>query len=142
MRCGRNLQDCSAVAIGQAEAEIGGPAGGVHLQLLAQAPYQVKDAAAGLIEGAHRHDQRIDDDVGMGNAKIGSAVDDLLRHLETHVGVLGDAGLVIGDGDDSRTVLLHQRQHDFQALFLAGHRIQQGLALVDLEAFFQRRDDG
>src|SRR5215472_483642 len=131
-----------AVAVGQAEAEIGGTASGVDLQLLPEPADQMEDAASRLIEGADRHDQWIDDDIGIGNAVIRGALDDLLRHLEAHVRILGDAGLVIGDGDDGGPVFLHQRQHALQPLLLAGDGVEQRLALVDGKPRLERGNDG
>jgi hypothetical protein len=39
------------------------------------------------------------------------ARDDLARDLEAHVGILGDAGLVVRDRDDRGAVLRDERQH-------------------------------
>jgi len=131
-----------AVAVGQAEAEIGRTAGGVDLQFLPEPADQVEDAASRLVEGADRHDQRIDDDIGIGDAVIRGALDDLLCHLEAHIGVFRDAGLVIGDGDDRGAVFLHKRQHALQPLLLAGDGVEQRLALVDGESRLEGGDDG
>ncbi len=130
-----------AVAVGQAEADVGGAAGRVDLQLLAQAADEAERGAAGVAQRADRHDQRIDDDVAVMDAVIRGALDDLLRDGEAHVGIFRDAGLVVGDRDDGGAILLHQRQHDFEPLFLAGHRIHQRPALVDGKAGFERGDD-
>ena len=96
----------------------------------------------GIVDGADRHDQRIDHDVLARNAEVGGALDDLLGDREAHVGILGYAGLVVGDGDDRRAVLLHERQNLLQPLLLAGDRVDQRLALVDGEPRLQRGDDG
>ena len=64
-----------------------------------------------------------------------------LRHLEPHVRVLGDARLVVGDRHHGGAVLRHQRQHPLQALVLAGHGVDQRLALVRGEPGLQRLDD-
>src|SRR5579871_3905259 len=87
-----------AMPVGKPEAEIGGAAGGVDLQLLTQAPDQMEHAAPGLVQRTHRHDQGVDHDVRMGNAEIGGAMNDFLGHLEANVRVLGNAGLVVGNG--------------------------------------------
>jgi hypothetical protein len=60
---------------------------------------------------ADRHHQRIDDARRTADAVVGGALHDLLGHLEADIGILGDAGLVVGDGDDRGAVLLDQRQH-------------------------------
>lgn len=52
-----------------------------------------------------------------------------------------DAGLVVRDGDHCSTIFLHQRQHPFQAFFLARHRVHQRLALVDGQSGFECRND-
>ncbi len=114
----------------QAEADVGCAAGGVDLQFVMQPADQPEHRCAGLVDGADRHDQRVDHDVAGGNAEIGGALDDLLRHLEAHVGILGDAGVVVRDRDDRRAVFLDQRQNGLQPLLFAGHRINQRLALV------------
>ena len=61
--------------------------------------------------------------------------------LEADVGVLADAGLVVGDGDDGGAVLADQGQDALEALVLARHRVDEGLALVDREAGLERLDD-
>ena len=77
----------SARRLRHAEGDVGGAAGGVDLELLAQAPHQPEHLLAGGAHGADRHDQRIDDDVLRLDAVIGRALDDLLCHLEADVGV-------------------------------------------------------
>jgi hypothetical protein len=130
------------MAVGQTEGDVRGAAGGVDAQLLAQLADDREGLAAGGAHGADRHDQRIDHDIFLGDAVVGGAFDDLLGDGVAHFGIFGDAGLVIGDGNDSGAVLLHQRQHALHLLVLAGHRVHQRLALVDREAGFQRLDDG
>ena len=95
----------------------------------------------GAADRADRHHQRVDHDVAVMDAMVGGARDDFFRDIETLVGVLGDAGLVVGDGDHGRAVLLRQRQHRLEAFFLAGDRVQQRLALVDRQPGLQRRDN-
>ena len=111
------------------------------LSSVAQPVHQAHDLHARLVDGADRHHQRIDHDVAGRDAVIHRALDDLLRHREAHVGILGDAGLIVRDRDHRGAVLLDQRQHHFQPLLLAGHRIHQRLALVDREPGLERRDD-
>ena len=130
-----------AVPVGQAEADVGRAAGGVDLQLLAQTADQMKGGAARGAERADRHDQRVDDDVLAADAVVGRVLDDLPGDLEAHVRVFRDAGLVVRDRDHRGAVLLDQRQHDLEPLLLAGHRVDQGLALVDGEPRLERRDD-
>ena len=126
------------MAVGQAEADVGRAAGGVHAQLVAQAAHKRKNLLPGRGHGTDRHDQRVDHDVMRGNAEIGRAFDDLPGHRETHVGVLADAGVIIGNGNHGHVVFLDQRQDQFQTLFLARHRVQQRAALAGAQAFFQR----
>ena len=64
-----------------------------------------------------------------------------LRDLEADVRILGNAGLVVRDRDDRGAVLLHERQHRFESLFLAGDRVDERLAPVDRETRGQRGDD-
>src|SRR5438445_339620 len=123
------------------ETDIGGAAGGVHLQLAPQTVQQPHDLPARLADGADGHDQRINDDIAGGNTVIRRAVYDLAGDLKAHVGVLRDAGFIVADSDDGRPVFLHQRQHGLEPLLLAGHRVNERLAAVYLEAGFQRRDD-
>ena len=126
------------MAVGQAEGDVGGAAGGVDAQLLAQPPDQGEDLQAGGRHGADRHHQRIDDDVVGGDAEVGGALDDLLRHREADVGILGDAGVVVGDRDDGDVVLLDQRQDEFEPFLLAGDRVDQRPAVGGLEAGLER----
>src|SRR5215472_8462501 len=130
-----------ALARREAEAHVGGSAGGVHLQLVLQALQQVHHLTAGLVDGADRHDERVDYDIAIGDAVIGGALHDLPGHLEAHIGILGDPGLVVGDRYHRCAVLLHERQHRFQALLLAGDRVDERLALVDGESRLERLDD-
>jgi len=61
---------------------------------------------------------------------------------KAHVRIFGYPGLVVGNRDDRGTVLLDQRQYALQTLILAGHRIDQRLALVDGKPGLERGDDG
>ncbi len=131
-----------ALARGQAEAHIGCAAGGIHLQLVLQALEQVHDLAARLVDRTDRHHERVDHDIARRDAVIGGALHDLLRHLEAHVGILGDAGLVVGDGHHGRAVLLDEGQYRLETLVLSRDRVHQRLALVDCKSRFQRLDDG
>ena len=72
---------------------------------------------------------------------VGGAFDDFLGDGEAHVGVFGNAGFVVGDGDHGGAVFLHQRQHALQALLFARDGIDQRLALVDREPRLERLDD-
>ena len=130
-----------AVALGQTEAHVGRAAGGVDFELGAQAVHQAHDLHAGLVDRTNRHDQRVDHHVAGGNAVISGTFDNFLGHGKAHVGVLRNTGLVIGDSHHGRAVFFHQRQHGFQPVFLAGHRIHQGLAFVDSQTGFERGDD-
>jgi hypothetical protein len=55
--------------------------------------------------------------------------------------ILGNPGLVVRDRDHGGAVLLDQRQDRLEPLVLAGHRVDQGLTLVDCEPGLERRDD-
>ena len=101
----------------------------------------MEDLAAGTGEGADGHQQRVDDDVLARDAVVGGALDDPLGHTEPDVRIHADAGLVVADRDDRAAVLLHERQDALEALVLAGHAVEQGLALVDGEARLERLDD-
>ena len=83
------------MAVGQAEAEVGRAAGRIDLQFVTQAADEGEELCPGIVDGADRHHQRVDDDIGTRNAVIGGALDDLPRDVEPDVGVFGDAGLVI-----------------------------------------------
>ena len=72
---------------------------------------------------------------------VGSPFDDPLGNGEADVGILGDAGLVVGDRHHRCTCPGHQGKYPLQDLLLAGHRVDQGLALVDGQACFQGLDD-
>ena len=129
------------LAVRQAEADVRGAAGRVDAQLLAQAADEREDLLAGLRQRADRHDQRIDDDVRARDAVVGGALHDPLGDREPDVGVHADPGVVVADRDDRRAVLADERQDALQALLLAGHRVEQRLALVDGEAGLERLDD-
>ena len=93
-------------------------------------------------ERADGHNQRVDEHVALGDAVVLRALDNLLSHRKAHVGVLGDACLVVGDADDGGAVLLDEGQDGLQPLLFTGDRIEQRLALVDLQAALQGGDDG
>ena len=107
-----------------------------------QAPHEAHHLHAGLVDGADRHDERVDDDVARRDAVVGGALDDALGDREAHVRVFRDAGLVVADRDDGGAVLLDERQHRLEAFFLAGHGVHERLALVDAKPGLERRDDG
>ncbi len=75
------------MAVGQAERDIRGAAGGVDAQLFAQAADKGENLQARSRHGTDRHDERINHDVMRRNAEIGGAFDDLLGDSETHIGV-------------------------------------------------------
>ena len=135
----RDEAGVDAVAVRQAEGDVGQAAGGVDLELLAQAAQQREDLAAGVAQRADRHDQRIDDHVMRGDAEIGAALDDLLGDGEAHVRVHRNAGLVVGDRHDRHVVFLDQRQDRFELFLLAGDGVHQRPALGDLQRRLDRR---
>jgi hypothetical protein len=121
--CYRHRQESTvdAVTLWQSEADVGGAAGRVDLELVAQALDQPHDLHAGPVDRADRHHERVDDDIGHRDPMVHGAVYDLLRHFETDVRVLGNAGFVVRDGHDGCVVLLDERQHRLESFFLAGH---------------------
>ena len=129
------------MAVRQAEGDVGGAAGGVDAELLAQAADEGEDLQARGRHGADRHDEGVDDDVVGGDAEVGGAVDDLPGHLEADVGVLGDAGVVVGDGDDGDVVLLDEGEDELEALLLAGDGVDERAAVGGLEAGLERAGD-
>ena len=129
------------MTVGQAKADVGRAAGGVDAQFLAQAAHQGEHLQAGRCHRADGHHQRIDHDVVGRNAKVCGPLDDLLGHFKAHVGVFGNAGVVVGNRHDGHIVFLDQRQHQFQTLFLAGDRVQQRAAFGSGQTVFQRTGD-
>ena len=130
-----------ALAVRQPEADVRGAAGRVDLELLAQPADEREDLLAGLRQRADRHDQRVDDDVRARDAVVGGPLDDPLGDREPDVRVLADAGVVVADRHDRGAVLADERQDALEALLLAGHRVDQRLALVDREPRLERLDD-
>src|SRR3546814_17621084 len=74
------------------EGDVGGAAGGVDAQLLAQLADDGEGLAAGGAQGADRHDQRVDHDVLLGDAVVGGALADLLGEGVAPYGVHRDDG--------------------------------------------------
>ncbi len=72
---------------------------------------------------------------------VGGSLDDPLRDGEPDVRIHADPGVVVADRHDRGAVLADERQDALQALFLAGHRVEQRLALVDGEPGLKRLDD-
>mmetsp|Transcript_3632 Transcript_3632/g.6670 ORF Transcript_3632/g.6670 Transcript_3632/m.6670 type:complete len:276 (-) Transcript_3632:1073-1900(-) len=118
-----------AVTVGQAEGDVRGAAGGVDAQFLAQAAHEGEDLMACRRHGADGHDQRINHDVMGGNAEVCRALDNLLGHGETDVGVFRDTGIVVGDRHYGHVVLGHQRQDELQPLLLPGDGVQERATL-------------
>ena len=104
--------------------------------------HQTHHLNARLIDRTDGHHQRIDDHIAGRDAVVRGALDDFLGDRVTHVRVFGDSRFIVGDRDHGRAVLLDERQHGLQAFILAGHGIDQGLALVDGKPRRQRGDDG
>ena len=127
---------------GRPKLKLDAPQVELTLSLAVQPAQDVHNLAARLIDGAHRHDQRINEYVAAGNSMVFGALDDLLGNRETFVRVFRDPGLVIGNSYHRGAVFFHQRQHRFQPLLLASHGVDQGLALVGRESRLQRGDDG
>ena len=68
-------------------------------------------------------------------------LDDPLGDREPNVRVHADPGVVVADRHDGSTVFPHQRQDALEPLLLAGHRVEQWLALVDGKPCLERLDD-
>ena len=129
------------MAVGQPEADIGGAAGRVDLQLLAQPANEVKDVAPRRIDRADGHDQGIDHHVLGLDPVVLRPLDDQLGDLEAFVRVFGNARLVVRDGDDRSVVFLHQRQDPLHHLAFGSGGIDQRAPLIDGEPRFQCLDD-
>src|SRR5579872_6896680 len=137
----RQERGAEAAPVGQAEGEIGGAAGRVDLQLLAQPSQKIGELRAGVVDRADRHDQRIDDHVLTLDAEILRALDDFLGDGVAYVWILGNAGLVVRNGDHRGVVFLDQRQDALEPLLFAGDRIDERAPLIDGEPGFERLDD-
>ena len=129
------------MTVRQPEADVGGAARGVHSELVAEPADQPEHLLTCGAHGADRHHQWVDDDVLDADAVIGGSLDDLLGDLEPDVGVFADAGLVVADGDHGRAVFGDEGKHPLHHLVLAGHRVDQGFALVDLDTGLEGLDD-
>ena len=128
-------------AVRQAEADVRGAAGRVDAELVLQPAHEPEHLPPGRAHRADRHHERVDDDVLLRDAVVGRARDDLLRDREAHVGILGDARLVVRDRDDRGAVLRDERQHALHLLVLARDGVDERLALVDREPGLERLDD-
>ncbi len=124
--------------LGRPKADIRRAAGGVDAQFLTQATHQGEHLFTRRRQRTDWHYQRINHDIMRRNAEIGGAQHDLARHFEPHIGVLRDASVVVGNGHHRHVVFLDQRQHQFQTLFFAGDRVQQGPPLGRRQTGFQR----
>ena len=69
-------------------------------------------------------------------------VDEALAKLEALVPHNGNALFAVRQADNRCAVLFDQRQDGLDAVELAGDRVDEGLALVDAQARFERFDDG
>ena len=127
--------------LGSPKLTLRGAAGRVDLELLAQPADEREHLLAGLAQRPDRHDQRVHDDVRARDAVVGGTLDDPLGDREPDVGIHADAGVVVADRHDRGAVLADERQDALEALLLAGHRVEQRLALVDGEPGLERLDD-
>jgi hypothetical protein len=130
----RDEAGIDAVAVRQAEGDVGQAAGGVDLELVAQAAQQREDLLAGGAHGADRHDQRVDNDVMRLDAVIGGVLDDLLGNGEAHVRVFGNAGFIVGDRDHRHVVFLAQRQDGLELLLSPVTELTSGRPLATFSA--------
>ena len=91
---------------------------------------------------SHRHRERIDHDV-LERDLVPAVhdVDEPSADVESFVGRLWNARLVVDEADDRGAVLLHQRQHSIEAIPLARDRVHECLALVGGQPGFQSLDD-
>ena len=69
------------------------------------------------------HDEWINNDVFTRDSVIGGTLNNHLGNIETHVGIFGYTGLIVGNCDDRGTVFLDEWQDDFEALFFSRHRV-------------------
>jgi hypothetical protein len=130
-----------ALAVRQPETHVRGTAGRIDLELVAQPAEDVEHLAAGAGQRPDRHQQRVDHDVLAWDAMVGGPFDDPFGDGEADIGIHADARLVVADRHDRAAVLLDQRQDPLEPLLLAGHAVEQRLALVDREAGLERLDD-
>ena len=79
----------------QTETDIGGATGRVHFQLVFKPAQEPHDLHSGLVDGADWHDERVHNHVAGGNAVVGSPLHDFLGYFETHIGILGNSGLIV-----------------------------------------------
>ena len=137
----RQERRVDAIAVRQPETHVGGAAGRIDLELIAQTTHETHHLHASLVDRADGHHQRVHHHIAARDAVIGGAFDDLLGDREAHIRVFGDPGLVVRYRDHRRTVFLDERQHLLEAFFLTGHGIDQGLALVYRQTCLERRHD-
>ena len=131
-----------AMTVRQAEGNVGSATGGVDAEFLAQATHQREDLMSCGGHGPDRHHQRIDHDIMRLDAEIGRALNNLLGDGKTHIGVFGNAGVIVRDRDNRNVIFLDQRENEFEALFFAGNRVQQRATFCGLETGFERAGHG
>ncbi len=67
------------------------------------------------------------------DTEICGAFDNFLGHGKAHVGVFGNARIVIRDSNDRHIIFFGQRQDQLQLFLFACHRIQQRAAFAGLQ---------
>ena len=126
------------MAVGQAKADIGCAAGGVHAQFLAQAAHKGKDLMARCGHCANGHDQWVNHDIMGGNAIISRAFYNLLGNGKAHFGVFGNACVIVRNRNNGHIVFLDQGQNHLKAFFFACDRVQKRATLGSSQTIFQR----
>ena len=92
---------------------------------------RVQRYAPGIRVRTDCHHERVKDEIGNRDAIVGGARNDLARDLESHLGVLHRAALVVAQGNHSRAIFLRQRQYARKCCVFARRRVDQRLAGID-----------
>ncbi len=109
----------------------------MSIQFVPDAPegFQRHEGRAGV--RGHGHGETVDDNVFGPNAVLRRFFIDMLCDADAIVGIVGNTGLVQGQGHHHAAVLLHQREDRIHGLLLAVHGVDHGLAVVAAESRFQ-----
>ena len=127
---------------GQTEADIGHAQNGTHSQLLLAPLQRLHGGQRVLLLGAGGQRQTVDVDILKGNARVQRCVADTAGNGYPLPRAGGYARPVHRQADHCRAVLFAQRQHMLQHGGCAVDGVDDGLAVIDPQAPFQRLEVG
>ena len=121
------------MAVGQTKRNIGGAACRIDFEFLFQPAQQAEHLIAGIVHGADRHDERIDNNILVGNPVIRGALNNFLATAKRTSGSIEIPVSSLEMATTAAPYLFTSGKTSSRRFVLAGDRIYQRLALIDRE---------